>query len=97
VISNNKIGIIVESSGTDNIIDVYPVPAFDEIYLPIEESSEISVSVFDIFGNKIIEIDNCISNGQEILKIDIGSLPKGLYFGRVNSSNLISKFRFIVR
>lgn len=96
-ISNNKIGIIVESLVTNKMIDVFPVPSSDEIYLPLTVSSPLTVSIYDIFGNKIIEIDSNISEGQNNLKIDIGSLPKGLYFGRVNSSDMSSKFRFIVR
>lgn len=97
-INNNKIGIDIIGSFSNNNIDVYPVPASGELYMPIQAlGSEVRISIYDIFGNRVMEFDQYISENSNNLKIDIQSLPIGLYFGNVISSSKISKFRFIIR
>ncbi|OGU59585.1 MAG: hypothetical protein A2X64_04180 [Ignavibacteria bacterium GWF2_33_9] len=80
-------------------IAVYPNPASDYFTLNItpffeEGVRECSVSIFDVFGNKVltVAIDYNIEtqNFVSLQKIDISTLPAGVYF--IQIGEIVQKF-----
>ena len=95
-INNQKIGISIETnSESENIIDVYPNPAINEINIPYssqESTSEIYIS--NVFGHIVLKQ---IVSDQDGAVINIQHLASGIYFGRVIMPNITLRFSFIVR
>ncbi len=67
-----------EVEANDIKVNVYPNPANSYTVLEVHGlKEETSVYLFDIQGRKIKEYS--MKAGQEILRIDLGDLPKGVY------------------
>ena len=67
-----------EVEANDIKVNVYPNPANSYTVLEVQGlKEETSVYLFDIQGRKIKEYS--MKAGQEILRIDLGDLPKGVY------------------
>ena len=67
-----------EVEANDIKVNVYPNPANSYTVLEVHGlKEETSIYLFDIQGRKIKEYS--MKAGQEILRIDLGDLPKGVY------------------
>jgi hypothetical protein len=75
--------------GTDNLdeqsIAIYPNPFTSDVYIDCSTLSggQITIVVSNVAGQQLIE--RSINNTQEIEKVDLSSLPKGMYFVNVTS------------
>lgn len=49
----------------------------------LTENSIINVAIFDIIGNKVIEIDAYYHEGKQNLILETNNLQKGVYFVNV--------------
>jgi hypothetical protein len=87
-----------EPTGIDwnnNIITVSPNPASDFIILKIARSDgmeipNINIRIFDLLGLMRINISAYTPQNAEEIRIDISSLPKGMYF--IHAGNKVLKF-----
>jgi hypothetical protein len=72
------------------IVNVYPNPSadFTQLFYNLEKNSTVTISVFDISGNQILNvIDNKVQEpGEHIEYINIQSLSAGIYFIRLNTA-----------
>lgn len=63
---------------------LYPNPVFQgnncKLDLLLKYESSISVAVFDIIGNKVVEIDEYYHKGNHNLLLQTNNLEKGVYF-----------------
>ena len=67
---------------TENSISVYPNPATDKVNFKLPLStSEVSVTIFDIAGKKMVDNTLQLQNGQ--YQFDISNLKTGLYVVRI--------------
>ncbi len=98
-VSDFKIGFVIDKPQNQNnlILDIYPNPAQNELYINIEDGNGVfcEVSVYDIFGNEVRNYGTLLATDN--LKLDIKSIPCGLYIGRVISLDKSYQFRFIIR
>lgn len=67
-------------------VNIYPVPAQDYVIIESENNLQ-SVQLFDIAG-KLLQSTN--GNNSTQIRLDISSLPAGLYTVRISSTNGIS-------
>lgn len=74
-----------------NPIAVYPNPANDVLNIEIHSGEINAVEIFDITGALVKSISN--TNGN-LVKINTGEIPSGMYFVRVKSGNEISVMKF---
>jgi len=51
--------------------------------LLLKDESSLSVTVFDIIGNKVVEVDEYYHKGNHNLILETNSLEKGVYFVNV--------------
>ncbi|GAB4281786.1 MAG: hypothetical protein Kow0068_06300 [Marinilabiliales bacterium] len=71
---------------TDKQVIFYPNPAYDVIYLNVENAD---IRISDISGKSVIEKQNV--SGQ----ISVEQLSEGIYFIEINTNNKVEKRKFI--
>lgn len=73
---------------------IYPNPATDRIHVSLEADAKIkNVAVHSATGSRIMEIAGSHGNKQTI---DIGNIPKGIYFLKVEYGNGVQTSKIIV-
>ncbi len=70
------------------VSDVYPNPIRDKfnIEVDVDHNSEISVTVYSVTGQKLIEQKNRVQSGSNIITINSAFLPRGSYLLSVSSN-----------
>jgi len=79
---------------------VYPNPVSNNatIKLNLEKSQNVTIAVYDILGNKVATIaQKEYSTGNNEIKYDASSLPKGMYFVRISDGVKNSAIKMIVK
>ena len=66
---------------TKTSITIFPNPASDWLYIQMDNSEVLQVSIFDIFGNKVNRVK--IESGE----LDIRDLHSGIYFFQIEHEN----------
>lgn len=83
----------------DKGIDVYPNPSHGTVYLQVhlEQSNTLAISVIDITGRKCAgyQSDNKINNTT--LKLDLSSLPAGMYLLKIASEKATTTKKVIIQ
>jgi len=76
---------------------IYPSPANDHIYVdfPLEEITSYTYRIYDMLGKLILTSEN--QQSEELIKIDVSSLPGGTYTLQVESRNVLINERFVVQ
>ncbi|MFL5752119.1 MAG: T9SS type A sorting domain-containing protein [Bacteroidia bacterium] len=85
---------VIESScasgGNEQLISfAYPNPAgnFINVDLSTARSSEISIRLYDVIGNLIIDGEKLIERGKATIRLNLEGLPRGLYSLQVRDRN----------
>ena len=76
-------------------IAVYPNPFTSDVYIDLSTISggKVTIAVSNVAGQQLLE--RSISEPQQIEKVDLSSLPKGIYFVKVNSATSTSIVKVI--
>lgn len=82
-----------------NVVTIYPNPANNTVnfYLNFYGNKIKSIMIFDVLGNKQIEVvyNNLSLNHWHNLEIDISRLPKGAYFCLITYNGGYEKGKFV--
>lgn len=91
---NNAGGVIgIETNAVAKPVYVFPNPAQDVLFIKTEINSTWQLSIFSLKGELLSEGRFAEAEGR----IDLSTLPAGVYFGTVSASNEVPvKFRFVV-
>ena len=78
---------------------VYPNPATDVLNIEVNASqaSEMSINVFNLMGQKVIEKNVTISTGINTPSISTSDLNSGIYFVTVKANGFENTMKFIVK
>jgi len=76
--TNNGAPLSIENVEVLNGIHLYPIPSKGELYVRSEQSNIRNLLLFDVTGSIV---ENIILNNS---KMDVSSLPKGLYVLKIN-------------
>jgi PKD repeat protein len=70
-------------------IKIYPIPAMDWINVEVESDRYISghILVYDILGKTVLERGTAFHEGRQHLRLNISTLPQGVYMLHIQSSN----------
>lgn len=81
----------VESVITDKgtALRLYPNPVVDEF--TIESSEDITAIMIYNLSGALIQPDACVIDGSKAV-VNVGSLPTGIYFVKMQGNNKVSKF-----
>jgi hypothetical protein len=83
---------INEHSSSDEIY-VSPNPASSEIQIISEQSTVISIDIFNTLGEKIYT--SPFTNSRSPITINIAALPSGMYFAEIKSAKGITVKKFV--
>lgn len=92
---------VVASSVNENTLDfstaVYPNPAVDYLQIELNSSSEASVKleVYNLFGSKVMNLDQTSIAGSFNKRFDISTLQRGIYFLNIVSGNNRKSIKFV--
>ncbi|MEN8121876.1 MAG: T9SS type A sorting domain-containing protein [Bacteroidota bacterium] len=97
VVTYDKKTAISQIIDNKKIPKVYPNPAnqFLNVKLSLFENKHVNISIFSISGRVVYDKDLRYVYESDIEKIDISSLPNGLYILSVNTRNTTYKQKFI--
>ena len=85
-LSSIAVTTTIDSSEIDNNLAIYPIPAVNYLNISLEEKNDYkNVEIMDMYGN-LLTTRELSSN-----KIDVASLPKGIYFLRLTTTNGANK------
>jgi hypothetical protein len=78
-------------------IAIYPNPFTSDVYIDCSTLSggQVTIVVSNVAGQQLIE--RSISNTGQIEKVDLSSLPKGMYFVNVTSDTGTTTVKVIKR
>ena len=82
----------VESNVNNTIIQIYPNPAKDIIYISFDKVNNATIKLFDLSGNQL----NIIITNNLINQINISELPASIYYLKIDSVD-ITEFREFVK
>lgn len=103
--SENLVGLLpaicdnkFETEEEDNEMLLYPNPASNEIYLPLNavDYSICTIKVFDILGKQVLDtqIENVVK-GFNLLIVDLNKLSTGEYFIKIDALDINRTLVFI--
>lgn len=78
---------------------VYPNPATDELFIEVNasQSSDMSISVYNIMGQKVMDQNVTVSTGINRPSISVSNLTSGIYFVTVKANGFENTMKFIVK
>ena len=78
---------------------LYPNPASDMLNIEVNASqaSEMSISVYNIMGQKVMDQNVNITTGMNTRNINISDLNSGIYFVTVKANGFENTMKFIVK
>jgi hypothetical protein len=77
-------------------LSIYPNPAVNETFVTIENAGLNEVSVYDMQGRMVNNI-NCVANAGEQVRISTETLTSGVYFVRVSNDNAVRTAKLVVK
>lgn len=92
--------VAIEASITFSIINVFPVPSKKKINYELYSASDkkLLVEVSDLLGTVLITDTKLLSEGNNLLSLNVSELPKGLYTIKfINKENGLIEFSKIIK
>lgn len=78
-------------------VTLYPNPATDLVNVELDQTDgPVAVHVFDLQGRKVIDYKN-EKTGQSAHRLDVSSLPAGVYFVKIQSSQKTTTKKLIIK
>jgi len=92
---SNIISVEIKSSFAD--LDIYPNPVKNNSFITFNSTIEgnVSVSIYDIAGSKVLDVKHSVEKGDNKLELQTNRLPKGMYFIALENEKETSKIKFI--
>jgi len=79
--------------------NIYPNPAVSEVNIAFnaQSSGTAQISIVDICGREVINVNRNAGSGPNRLKVDVSELTKGIYFVNTRVNNKLSVTKLVVR
>ena len=80
-------------------VRVYPNPVQDVLNIEVNASqaSEMSIAIYNITGQKVMETSTTISTGINAPAVNVSNLNSGIYFATVKANGFENTVKFIVK
>ncbi|MEM1320549.1 MAG: PKD domain-containing protein [Bacteroidota bacterium] len=77
-------------------VTLFPNPAGDfiNIQLDAREAADGLISIIDLQGRQLQAIDQALFQGENTLRIELGDLPSGIYFARIQTADEVTSIKF---
>jgi hypothetical protein len=83
----------IESSSTENAINIFPNPASNEIQVISEQSKVNSIEIFNLLGEKMYSLQ--ITDNHSPITINLENIPNEVYVIEVNMEEGIEVRKFV--
>lgn len=82
-----------------NIITAYPNPAIDHLRLQFDSETDINsnVRISDLSGRVVYELNFPATTGENVLDIDVASIPRGVYFAYITDERQQRSVRIVLQ
>ena len=80
----------VHEGSSQQLVEVYPNPVSDVLYMKSLQSETVEYSIFNVLGRMV-------TSGSSNGTISVAELKKGLYFLQVKGENLLETVKFVVK
>ena len=99
LMGTNSISIGIDGLEFSNILNIYPNPVTDYaiISLSIEKPQEISISVLSLEGKEVMAKEYFNTHGNENYLIPFSSIRPGIYFVKIQGTEMPDIIRKIVK
>ncbi len=84
---------IVDDEPADNDALLYPNPFIDQ--LTVEANGATSIDILNLLGERVGYF--ALSTSRTVLRADLGTLPKGIYFASILRKGLVLETRRMVK
>ncbi len=94
-VSNSGIGEMTEIS---SVVTLYPNPAQDKLTVEFTSNmnGKVQVNVFNLFGQKVINMETPASQGLNILNLNTSELAKGVYVFELLNADETERQKFMI-
>ncbi|MDD5570586.1 MAG: T9SS type A sorting domain-containing protein [Bacteroidales bacterium] len=82
---------LINVEKNDDYIKIFPNPATDRIYIKCAEKQDLKIQIYNLVGEIVLQ--RKFNNSTN--KINIGSLPKGIYLIKINGDNWSTERKFV--
>jgi aminopeptidase N len=88
LVSANDTAIKISAIATKNLIQVYPNPFSNQIFISVKNPADpfLQFQLFNVLGQKIISTTLNLSGADETFTLPVGSLANGVYFVRMEGN-----------
>lgn len=92
-------GTAINLKGDNAALSIYPNPVRDQFYIDITLNNSESPVTIDIFSGDGKQVINRVLSGSNSYhqSIEVNTLPRGVYYIRVNQDNWISSHKIILQ
>ena len=79
--------------------NVYPNPATNEVNISfnMQGAEMVSVSIVDVTGREVLNLNKNINSGSNKLRIDVSGLERGVYVMRTNIGNKLNVSKLLIQ
>ncbi len=90
-----EIPVVFENAG----FGIFPNPAFSlvTVEVPMQNESDVQVSVMDPAGKVALQQNARMSKGDNQMNFDVNSLPNGVYFVQVRTGETVKTRKLVVQ
>jgi hypothetical protein len=78
---------------------IYPNPVVDQMTIEVNaaQASEMSISVYNLMGQKVMDKNVSINTGINTPTLNTSSLSSGVYFVTVKANGFENTMKFVVK
>ena len=89
-----ELPVVFENAG----FGMYPNPAKDliTIEVPVEEESDVQVSILDASGRVAVQENRVMGKGNNQIQVQLGRLVTGIYFVQVRNGDTVNTRKLVV-
>ena len=88
---NNGLSIVEFENVVELDLNIYPNPVSNEIEVTIPEEDVVSITIFDILGKLVKQVELTNSNPN----MNVSSLSQGIYIAKLQSGNISKTIKLI--
>ena len=90
--TNIKLGTGLAKIKDQSVIEMYPNPAFDNIYFHVQKNQSYQVHIFDLNGKQLVQQEI----NEQINSVPVSELQTGIYLVQIKNDDIQKTVRLVV-
>ena len=91
--------MVIDEVWGNAIVGIFPNPAKELAtvnYFSVQEDMNVQLAVFDILGNRVMNLSSEVTSGDNLIPINVQALPSGIYVVDITNGKSHYTEKFIV-